>query len=201
MNKIDVHINRLFQDIPDSGRKDEIIEEIKQNLSEKVADLVSQGQTEDEAVKKAIDDFGDIGDIKEELVSSVQLSQSRNLGLLLAFSIWGGILITALFIFINFYYTPQNIWCVYPIFGVIWWPMSIFFHWLHKRTGRGMGFPYSVASFALITVLLLFINLYYTPGIIWFVYPTFGVIWWPMVMFFLRLRQKNRKDDRCENER
>ena len=195
MNRIETHINWLFRDIPDSGRKKEIMQEITLNLNEKVADLVSQGKTEDEAVNKAIRDFGDIDEIRKEFVSSTQLLKSRNLNLSLAFSIWGGILFTSLFVFINFYYTPHTIWFVYPVFAVIWWPMSVFFHWLHLKSGNSMAFPYSVASFALITALMLFINFYYTPHIIWFVYPIFAIVWWPLAMFFHWLRQKSRKDD------
>jgi hypothetical protein len=195
MNRIETHINWLFRDIPDSGRKEEITQEITLNLNEKVADLVSQGKTEDEAVNKAIRDFGDINEIRKEFVSSTQLLKSRNLNLSLAFSVWGGILFTSLFVFINLYYTPQTIWFVYPVFAVIWWPMSVFFHWLHLKNGNSMAFPYSVASFALITALILFINFYYTPHIIWFVYPVFAIVWWPLAMFFHWLREKSRKDD------
>lgn len=41
---------------------------------------------------------------------------------------------------------------------------------------------YSVIGSLLIIGLMLFINLYYTPRAIWFVYPAFGVIWWPLSM-------------------
>ena len=198
MSKLDAHINRLFRDVPDSKRKNEIIIEISQDLSDKVADLVTQGLTEDEAVQKTINDFGDIEDIREELVGSAQLAESRNIGLSLAFSIWGGGIITALFLFINLYYTPDRIWFVYPVFAVIWWPMSMYFHWLHRKSGHNMTFPYAVAAFVLIIGLLLFINFYYTPQVIWFVYPAFAVAWWPIAAYYNRLRQKNRKDDSLE---
>lgn len=195
MNEIEVHINKLFEDIPDSSRKEEIVQEITQNLNEKVSDLVLNGKTRDQAVEKAIDDFGDIDDLKEELASSAKLTKSKKIGLSLAFSIWGGILITALLLFINFYYTPYVIWFVYPTIGVIWWPMTMFFHWLHNRNDVPVGLAYSVCSSVLIVGLVVFINMYYTPNIIWFVYPTFAVIWWPLAMLFHRLRQNSGKDD------
>ena len=198
MNKIEAHITKLFRDIPDSGRKKEVMQEIIQNLSEKVTDLVTQGCTEDEAVQKAIEDFGDIDDIRKELENSAQLIQTKNLGLSLAFSVWGGILITALFIFINFYYTPEHIWFVYPVFAVIWWPMSILFYRLSKIKGRSMAFPYSVAGFVLILSLILFINFYYTPSTVWFVYPAFAAVWWPISLFFFQTHKKDRKDDNLD---
>lgn len=195
MNEIESYINRLFQGIPESTRKEETKLEITQNLNEKVTDLISQGQSREEAVKKAIDDFGDIDDLKEELESSAKLTKSKKLGLSLAFSIWGGILITAFFLFVNFYYTPDIIWFVYPAFAVIWWPMALFFQWFRNKKDTHIGFPFSVCGFLLITGLMLFINLYYTPEIIWFVYPIFAVIWWPLAMFFHQLRLKSRKED------
>ncbi len=195
MNEIESHINRLFGGIPKSTRKEEIKLEITQNLNEKVSDLVSQGHSREEAVKKAIDDFGDIGDLKEELESSAKLAKSKKLGLSLAFSVWGGILITAMFLFINFYYTPNIIWFVYPTFAVIWWPMALFFRWFGNKKDVHVGFAFSVCGFLLITGLMLFINLYYTPRIIWFIYPTFAVIWWPLAMLFHRLRQKSGRED------
>ena len=140
MNEIESYLNRLFEGIPESIRKEESKLEITQNLNEKVANLVSQGQSREEAVKKAIDDFGDIDDLKEELESSAKLAKSKKLGLSLAFSLWGGILITALFLFINFYYTPKVIWFVYPIFAVIWWPMAMLFHHLRQKSRKGDGF-------------------------------------------------------------
>lgn len=198
MNKIEMHINKLFRDIPDSRSKKEMLQEINENLLEKVNDLIEQGMTEDEAVHKAIEDFGDIDDIRKELMGSAELQKSKNLGLSLAFSVWGSIIIAGLFMFINFYYSPNHIWFVYPVFAIAWWPMSILFHWLHKKSGHSMAFQYSVASFILIASLFLFINFYYTPHIIWFVYPVFAAIWWPIAMFFHWVRQKNREDDCLE---
>jgi len=198
MSKIETHIKRIFRDIPDSKRKEEIMLEINQDLNDKVADLVSQGQTEDEAIQMTIEDFGDIDDIREELVGTAQLIENKNIGLSLAFSVWGGIIITALFVFINLYYTPERIWFVYPVFAVIWWPMSMFFYWSQRKSGKSTAFPYSVAAFVLILGLLLFINFYYTPQSIWFIYPAFAAIWWPIAMYFNQLRQRNRKDDGLE---
>lgn len=198
MNKIEERIEKLFKDVPNSKRKREVLQEINQNLYEKVDDLVSLGMTESEAVQKSIDDFGDIREIQEELMGIDQIKESKNVSLSLAFSIWGALLIAAFVIFINLYYSPRIIWFVYPVFAVAWWPMSMYFHWQHKKTGNITAFPYSVAGFALTTALFLFINFYYTPHIIWFVYPVFALIWWPVAVFFYRIRQNNRGDEEVE---
>ncbi len=59
--------------------------------------------------------------------------KSSSAALNLGFSLWGSGLIIALCIFINFYYSPGVIWFIYPTFGVLWWPLALFFHWLRKR--------------------------------------------------------------------
>lgn len=194
-SQIAARIHTLFRDIPDGRRKQELMQEITQDLGEKVADLTAQGQTPEAAIQKAFDDFGDIGDIREELAGSARLAQENRAGLSLAFSVWGALLIIALVSFVNFYCTPHVIWFVYPLFAVVWWPMAFFFHWMHMKNGKPTGLAFSVMSFCLIVGLLLFINLYYTPRVIWVVYPAFAVIWWPMALFFHRLRQRSGKDD------
>ncbi|RAP78174.1 permease prefix domain 1-containing protein [Paenibacillus montanisoli] len=53
-----------------------------------------------------------------------------------------------------------------------------------KRKQFGLHLGFSIWGSSLIIALFVFINLYYTPGTIWFVYPTFAVAWWPLVMFY-----------------
>jgi hypothetical protein len=132
MKKIKTHVDEWFADIPDSEQKQAVQEEITQNLEEKVFDLVRSGKTEEDATNKAIVEFGDISDIKQELgvKDGKRGSSKRQFGLHLGFSLWGSGLIIALFLFINVYYTPDVIWFVYPTFAVAWWPLVMFYKWL-----------------------------------------------------------------------
>jgi hypothetical protein len=129
MRKIKDHVEELFKEIPDSERKVTMKQEIIQNLEEKVLDLIYEGKEEEDAVNKAIVEFGDIEDIKKEL-GTTALPRNNRFSLHLGFSLWGSGLIVALFIFINFYYTPGTIWFVYPTFAVAWWPLVMFYKWL-----------------------------------------------------------------------
>lgn len=43
------------------------------------------------------------------------------------FSLAGSALTTAFFILVNLVTTPQIIWAVYPIFAVLWWPLSMYY--------------------------------------------------------------------------
>ncbi len=51
---------------------------------------------------------------------------------------------------------------------------------------------FSIWGSALVIGLMLFINFYYSPRSIWFVYPTFAILWWPLAMFF-RWLNKGKK--------
>jgi hypothetical protein len=132
MKNIHNYVEEMFKDVPDSDQKDNIVNDIIQNLEEKVMDLMEQGKSEEDAINKAIVEFGDIEEIKKEL--KVNQPEKRSKARLhLDFSIWGSLLIIALSIFINFYYTPKTIWFVYPTFAVAWWPLALFYRWLSLK--------------------------------------------------------------------
>ena len=59
------YVEGLFGDIPDSTEKENIKQEIILNLEEKVQDLTEAGKAEEDAINKAIVDFGDIDEIKK----------------------------------------------------------------------------------------------------------------------------------------
>ncbi len=65
MKKIKKHVDDLFKDVPGSEKKEIIKQEITENLEEKVFDLMKQGKEEEDAINKAIVEFGDIGEIKK----------------------------------------------------------------------------------------------------------------------------------------
>ena len=131
MKQLKEHVEELFNDVPESEQKNAIMQEVLQNLEEKVWDLMEQGKAEEDAINKAIVEFGDIEDLKKELgvTQSVKPDKRKITKLNLGYSIWGSLLIISLFIFINFYYSPSVIWFVYPTFAVLWWPLTMYFNW------------------------------------------------------------------------
>lgn len=132
VKKLKNHVHELFKDIPENEQKEAIMQEVLQNLKEKVWDLMEQGKTEEDAINKTIVEFGDIEDLKKEL--GIKQPAKKNMTKLnLGYSIWGSSLIIALVVFINIYYTPDTIWFVYPTFAVLWWPLSMYFSWLRSK--------------------------------------------------------------------
>lgn len=59
-----------------------------------------------------------------------------------------------------------------------------------KSYMKKIHFSYSLCGSALIILFFLFINFYYSPNVIWFVYPTFVVLWWPLTIYFYVHKRK-----------
>ncbi len=132
------YIEGLFKDVPDSREKENIKKEIILNLEEKVQDLMDGGKSEEDAINKSIVEFGDINEIKMQLMGSVASAPKKkesktNYANNMWFSIWGAILIIAFLFFINYTTSWGYPWFIYPTFGVLWWPLASFFIWLNHR--------------------------------------------------------------------
>lgn len=94
MKRIKNHIDELFKDIPRNNETEMVKQEIIENLEEKVFYLMDQGKEQEDAINKAIVEFGDIEDLKKEL--GVKEPAKKNMAKLnLEFSIWGSGLIIA----------------------------------------------------------------------------------------------------------
>jgi len=147
MITIQEYVDRMFRNIPENEQTESVKQEIIQNLQEKVMDLMDSGKEEEDAVNKAIVDFGDFDEIIKELgvEKAVEYNMNKEASErykykkttnAFMFSLFGSALIIALMVFINLYYTPGVIWFVYPLFAVIWWPLAMFFRWLNRRNRR-----------------------------------------------------------------
>ncbi|MBC1778589.1 permease prefix domain 1-containing protein [Listeria booriae] len=135
MDRITEFVEKLFENVPESEQAAQVKEEITYNLEEKVADLMEEGKSEEDAVNKAIIEFGDMDEIIAELeVAKPNTKKRRALAKVnLGFSIWGSALLIILFIVVNLMYSPDVLWCIFPIFAVLWWPLSMFYFWYRRK--------------------------------------------------------------------
>ncbi|MFP7495037.1 permease prefix domain 1-containing protein [Terribacillus saccharophilus] len=147
MQKIDTYVEEQFADLPETEEVVTLKEEIKDSMEEKAADFMLDGKTEEDAVNKAIVDFGNLAEIKKEFLfqHKPQEAATKNKKpredmstLNLGFSICGSALIIGLLVFVNMYYTPNEIWFVFPTFAILWWPVSMAFVWLKARKRKVM---------------------------------------------------------------
>ncbi len=98
-------------------------------------------------------------------------------------SIVGTGLIISTLIFINYYPTGSHPWFLYAAFPILWWPLSTL---LGKRA-RTVGF--AVVSSIVLIGYYTALNFLLSPGYLWFIYPAFAILWWPMALYFGKRKQ------------
>ncbi len=100
------------------------------------------------------------------------------------FSVAGAALAIATLLVINLMTSPSFLWSLYPVLCVLWWPAAVFF----AKRKSALGF--SVTGCLLVVALTAAVNLMTSPAFLWFVFPTFGVLWWPLGVFFHGARRR-----------
>ncbi len=139
MKKIDNFVKNTFKDVPKKDRE-RIIEQVKESLTEKVEDLMEQGLSEQEAIDKAVMEFGSKEDYfekehKKELKDK-RFKTIRHYRNDFFFSVFGALILIGMLIFTNLYYTPSIIWFVLPMLAILWWPLAVLYHYLNKKENR-----------------------------------------------------------------
>ena len=83
--------------------------------------------------------------------------------------------IVAMVVTVNLLTSPGFLWCLFPVLGVLWWPLSVYFADKHRPLA------FSLCGTALLIGLFLGTYLLTSPGAHpWFLYPLLGVVWWPL---------------------
>ncbi len=90
------------------------------------------------------------------------------------YSISASILTTVFFVLINYITSPSYPWFIFPVFAVLWWPMAMYF------PAKGRKKIFSVVAALYTCAFFLVINLVSSPTVVWFIYPCFAVLWWPI---------------------
>lgn len=92
-----------------------------------------------------------------------------------------GSLMTGIFLFIvNMITTPHTIWFIYPCIFLLLWPGMLYFAYRNQLK------TYSVITSFVIILTLFIINMMQTPDILWFLYPAYPIIWWPILIYLGR---------------
>jgi hypothetical protein len=104
--------------------------------------------------------------------------QANNRRFRIGFSIAGSLVIILFLVFVNLTTGAQFLWFIFPAYAVLWWPLVTIF------IGRNTMKIFSLAG-SLITIAFLALTNYLTSWHYpWFLFPAFGVIWWPIAAFW-----------------
>lgn len=97
---------------------------------------------------------------------------------LIGFSLAGSLITILFFAFINFSTGTRFPWFLLAAYAVLWWPLLTIF------AGRKSAKMLSLIGSFLTIALLVLINYLTSWSYPWFLFPSFGVLWWPLTIFF-----------------
>jgi len=90
---------------------------------------------------------------------------------------------------LNILLSPAHVWFIYPTFLLLWWPLAIYY----AKTKRSIRF--SLLGSLLIIIFFGATNYFTSPQIMWFVFPSFLILWWPLSAVFAQKRQRALEEE------
>ncbi len=99
-----------------------------------------------------------------------------------ALSVVGSALTIAWLAVENLLFSPGHLWVLYAIWPILMWPVVML---LGRRAGS-LWFANLCCAATILYYTAL--NVFYSPGHPWAIYPAFSVLWWPLSLFFSRRR-------------
>lgn len=82
------------------------------------------------------------------------------------------------YVVLNIYFEPRFLWCIFPIFALVWWPLSLNFASRPRLLGM-LGAGWIIIFFAVL-------NMITTPDLFWAIHPIFAIIWWPLSVYWAK---------------
>ncbi len=132
MRRIDKFLNRLFRN---QTASQEYFTQLQEMLYEKVDDLIEKGYSQDEAISKTIDDFGDSGELYFSNIERPHDYKMRQKSLLyhrnkFRFSVVVSVILIAIYLILNsmWVFTPSFPWLAIVLsLGTMIWPIGLYF--------------------------------------------------------------------------
>lgn len=98
------------------------------------------------------------------------------------------ILVTVLYYgALNIFISSGHFWSVYIIYPALWAVLGMYFG------NRREYLTLSIVGAILTIVFFVIVNYITTPNIIWAIYPSFAILWWPLSLYFYRERRNNKQ--------
>ncbi len=137
MKQIINFVKNTFKDLPKNEGRDEIVLSVTETLLEKVEDLVETGMEEQDAIDKAVMEFGSVEDYLERVEKKEKKAKRRktmnHYKNDLLFSGVAVVIIIGVLAYINLYWFDGTLWFIIPALGLLFWPLSVLYHLLNKR--------------------------------------------------------------------
>ncbi len=140
MKAIESFVRRMFRAKKITKEDKESMEILTQMLIEKVEDLKEQGMSDDDAIDKTIDEFGEIDDyyhpkMAREKRRHHRIKTLRHYRNDLLFASLSTVLIAGILGYVNLvYFWDYGPWFIVPTLGLLFWPLSLLYALLNKKS-------------------------------------------------------------------
>ena len=88
---------------------------------------------------------------------------------------------------LNIFVSPGYPWSLYLLYPYAWAAIGMYFGIRRK------AFALSIAATLITAVFVSIMNLVLTPNTIWAVFPIFTILWWPMSLYFFKIRNRKQQ--------
>lgn len=137
MKQLENFVKNTFKNYPKEDRE-QLIKSITEMLTEKVEDLMEKGLSEQDAIDKAVMEFGTLEDYEDKPRKVARRLKARKTikqyKYDIFFSVGGSLIIIGMLIFVDLQYTTSKvIWFVLPALAVLWWPLATIYRYLLKK--------------------------------------------------------------------
>ncbi|MET1249775.1 hypothetical protein ABWW58_13435 [Sporolactobacillus sp. STCC-11] len=95
-----------------------------------------------------------------------------------SFSYYVSVSVIMYYVMLNIFFEPRFPWCIFPIFALVWWPLSISLASRPRMLGV-LGAGWTIIFFAVL-------NMITTPDLLWAIHPIFVTIWWPLSVYLAK---------------
>lgn len=78
---------------------------------------------------------------------------------------------------LNIMHTPNFPWFLFAIYPIVWWPILI------SLGTKAKSIQIAIIGSVCTIIYYFILNMFFAPNYLWFIYPTFAVLWWPLSVF------------------
>ena len=82
-----------------------------------------------------------------------------------------------LLLLINVMHSPSFPWFLFAVYPILWWPILV------SLGERAKSIQIAIIGSMCTIVYYFILNMFFAPNYLWFIYPTFLVLWWPLSIF------------------
>ena len=96
------------------------------------------------------------------------------------------LMVIAYYAALNRLIAPGFPWVIFPAYAVLWWPVSV------ATAKKGLHLTFAVSATIMSAAFFVAVNLITSPSAIWWIYPVFAFLWWPISIYYFVYKRRQK---------